>query len=162
MTPEYENAIAKYYNKLRIIPLPLISWNVFSSWKNEISIFNFIQKNWSSREDFEKIVSQSKKTILVTNVDFEIIFSSENIFEMNGYKSFEIIGKSPKFFQGNLTSSETTDRIRIATSQRKPFKEIILNYKKDGSTYLCEIEAYPKFTKKGEFINYIAFEKIAS
>jgi hypothetical protein len=43
-----------------------------------------------------------------------------------------------------------------------PFKAVILNYNKDGSTYLCEIEAKPKFNSKGELVNYIAFERIAS
>ena len=41
------------------------------------------------------------------------------------------------------------------------FKEVILNYKKNGETYLCKIEAYPKFDKEGNFVNYIAFETAA-
>jgi hypothetical protein len=81
---------------------------------------------------------------------------------MSGYHQEEIIGKSPKVFQGILTSEITKTNIRQAINNKLPFKEIILNYKKDGSTYLCEIEAIPKFNKKGEFLNYIAFERIAS
>lgn len=65
-------------------------------------------------------------------------------------------------FQGVLTSESIKNNIRKAIINKKPFKEVIINYKKDGSTYLCEIEAIPKFNKKGEFLNYIAFERIAS
>ena len=81
---------------------------------------------------------------------------------MTGYNSEEIMGKSTKIFQGILTSEITKTNIRQAINHKLPFKEIILNYKKDGSTYLCEIEAIPKFDKRGEFLNYIAFERIAS
>lgn len=162
MTKDYDLALAKHHRKLRIVTVPLISWGLFPVCTDEISVFNYVQKYWKIKEDFDSIVQQSKKSILVTNTDFEIIFASNNILEMNGYNPFEIIGKSPKIFQGELTSSLTTKQIRKAIKQRKPFKEILLNYKKDGSIYLCEIEAFPKFNQKGEFINYIAFEKIAS
>ena len=162
MTTEYEKALAKYYSKLSIFSAPLISWDIFSSQTNEISLFNSIQENWKTRDDFHQIVNKSKKSIIVTNINLEIVFVSENIYEMNGFHSFEILGKSPKIFQGKLTSSQISSKIRIAIDERKPFREVVLNYKKDGSTYLCEIEAYPKFNKKGEFINYIAIERIAS
>ena len=52
-------------------------------------------------------------------------------------------------------------KIRRAIGKREPFKAILLNYKKNGETYFCEIEAYPKFNAEGTFLNYIAFEKVA-
>jgi PAS domain S-box-containing protein len=162
MTKEYEKAIAKYYSKLRIVPLPLISWDLFATRPNEAVSFNVIQKEWHSKESFYKAVFQSKKAILVTNAHFEIVFASENIIKMNGYRPEEVMGKSPKIFQGKLTDEVSRNNIRKAILHRLPFKEIILNYKKNGSTYLCEIEAYPKFDAKGNLLHYIAFEKLAS
>lgn len=80
---------------------------------------------------------------------------------MNGYHYKELTGNSPKMFQGNETSLVTTMKIRRAIGKREPFKAILLNYKKNGETYFCEIEAYPKFNAEGTFLNYIAFEKAA-
>ena len=37
-----------------------------------------------------------------------------------------------------------------------------MNYKKDGTTYLFEIEAFSKFNNKVKWINYIPFERLAS
>ena len=65
-------------------------------------------------------------------------------------------------FQGILTSETTKNSIRNAISKKHPFKEVLLNYRKDGSTYWCEIEAYPKFDKKNNLVHFIAFERIAS
>jgi hypothetical protein len=80
---------------------------------------------------------------------------------MNGYDYKEIIGKSPRMFQGELTSVESRKNIKIAVEKKLAFKQNIINYKKNGETYICQIEAYPKFDKNGNFVNYIAFETAA-
>lgn len=162
MTEEYEKAFAKYCNKLRIVPVPLISWDIFNNHDFEIINYNNIQKQWKIKENFQQIVYQTKREIIITNAKQEIVFATQGIYEMNGYHPFEVVGKSPKIFQGKLTSEQSKNNIREAINKQVPFKEILVNYKKNGSTYLCEIEAYPKFNKKGELINFIAFEKIAS
>ncbi|GGD15318.1 PAS domain-containing protein [Flavobacterium orientale] len=162
MTVEFEKAIAKYHEKLRILPLPLVSWNTFSVNDLDISVFNSFQKNWKEKIDFHSIISVPKREIVITDAKFKIVFASHGIHEMNGYHPSEIIGKSPKIFQGKLTSETTRNSIRKALSKNLPFKEVIINYKKDGTTYRCEIEAYPKFDTSGKLINYIAFERIAS
>lgn len=162
MTPEYDKALVKYSNTLQILHLPLLSWEFFASHTLEINKFVAIQKQWKSKVDLSAINSNAKTQILITNSSQEIVFASPGIYKMNGYQSHEIIGKTPKLFQGELTSAVSREKIKIALQNNLPFKEVLINYKKDGSTYLCEIEAYPKFNKKGELINYIAFERIAS
>ena len=162
MTAAYEKALAKHYNNLSIIPVPLISWDFFASQNFEINKFNAIQKQWKSKVNFREINAQSKLEIIITNVNQEIVFASQGINAMNGYQPFEIIGKSPKIFQGKLTSDESKNNIRKAIQNELPFKEVVLNYRKDGTSYLCEIEAFPKFDVSGDFVNYIAFERLAS
>ena len=162
MTPEYDKALVKYYSKLKILHLPLISWDIFANHNFEIDNFNAIQKQWNSKTNFNEIVYRSKREIIITNLKQEIVFASKGLHAMNGYHSYEVIGKSPEIFQGKLSSPKSINRIRKAIQDKLPFKEVILNYRKDGTTYLCEIEAFPKFDKKMNLINYIAFEKLVS
>jgi PAS domain S-box-containing protein len=162
MLEPFEQAFAKYYSQLRIVPVPLISWDVFIGHKSEIDNYNAIQKEWIAKENFREKVYRQKREIIITNANQEIVFATQGIHQMNGYHPYEIIGKSPKIFQGNLTSDEARSNIKKALQNNLPFKEVIINYTKNGTTYLCEIEAYPKFNKKGELLNYIAFERIAS
>lgn len=162
MNEEYDKAWAKYQKSLKIIPVPLLSWDI-SGWKNpELTQFESIQKHWQQKVNFYYVLNTLKKEIIVTNKNFEIVFANERIIEMNGYRPDEIIGKSPRIFQGDLTSDEVRKKIKTAMTQQKPFKEVLLNYRKDGSTYFCEVEAYPKFSPKGEFLNFIAFENITT
>lgn len=162
MTASYEEALYNYYKTLHRNSMPLLCWDFLDSPKLEINQFHNIQQLWSEKVNFHQIVHFSHREIVITNTAFEIIFATEGLFGMTGYYPKEVIGKSPKLFQGPLTCQTTKHKIREAMSLKQPFKVEILNYKKNGSTYMCEVEAYPKFTAQGEFINYIAFEKDAA
>lgn len=158
----YDIACAKYYSTLNITALPLSSWEFRNEYLNEAIDFHKIQANWSGKLDFLKQSQKEKREIIITDKYFKIIFTSRNFSKINGYLPTEIIGKSPTMFQGEATSTATRARIKTALNNLKPFKEVILNYRKNGETYWCEIEAYPMFSKKGEFLNYIALEKFAA
>lgn len=158
----YDSACAKYYSKLKILPLPLTSWEFRKDYLDEAIHFHKIQANWAINEDFLKQSQKEKREIIITNKHFKIIFTSRNFSKINGYLPKEIIGKSPNIFQGEATCKATRARIKTALNNLKPFKEVILNYKKNGESYWCEIEAYPMFSKQGEFLNYIALEKFAA
>ena len=158
---EYDKAWAKYQNNLNIISLPIISWEYHQLESTEALLFKDIQRNWEDQTNFLKIAKAEKKEIIITDKNFTIIFASDNIEIINGYKPDEIIGKSPKMFQGKETTLESKENIKRAIQKREAFKEILINYDKEGKIYYCDIEGYPKFSKEGEFLNYIAFEKVA-
>ena len=158
----YDIAFAKYYSKLNILALPLTTWEFRKDYLDEAIHFHKIQANWNVKLDYLKQSQKEKMEIVITDKHFKIIFASRNISKINGYQTKDIIGKSPTMFQGEATSAVTKQRIKTALNDLKPFKEVILNYRKNGDSYWCEIEAYPMFSKKGEFLNYIAFERLAS
>ena len=162
MTESYEHALSRYHQTLYKVSMPLLCWEFVDPPHLEINQFYRIQQHWSEKVNFHDIVHLSHREIVITNANFEIVFATEGLFHMTGYSPNEVVGKSPRVFQGPLTSEQTKLKIREAIHHRRPFKAEILNYKKNGNTYMCEVEAYPKFTTQGEFINYIAFERDAA
>jgi PAS domain S-box-containing protein len=162
MLKDYDKAWAKYQNNLKLMPIPIVSWGIADDYTLEYDRFNKIQKRWSDKTNFLEIASQTKREIIVTDVNFKIVFASRNMVTLNGYQQREVLGKSPSMFQGVDTCEKSRHAIKTAIDQLKPFKEVLLNYTKEGKTYYCEIEAYPQFCKKGFFLNYIALERIAS
>jgi hypothetical protein len=64
-------------------------------------------------------------------------------------------------FQGQKTSEITSSEIRLAIELKQPFEKTVLNYKKNGDTYLCLIKGFPVFNTKGDVTHFIAFEKAA-
>jgi PAS domain S-box-containing protein len=160
MFKEYDIAWAKYQKTIKRLQLPLLSWDMLSLLQKELSHFNSLQKKWIAKENYlSKIANHC---VIVTDENLVIQFVSQEITKLTGYNSSEIIGKSPKMFQGILTSKSTRNTIQNAIAKKHPFKEVILNYRKDGTTYWCEIEAYPKFDSRNRLVHYIAFEKKAS
>ena len=82
--------------------------------------------------------------------------------QTKGYKVEEVIGNSPKMFQGPSTNLQVSSEIRQAILNKVPFEKNVINYCKDGSLYKCSIKGFPVFNLKGEVVNFIAFEKIAA
>ena len=158
----YDNACAEYYSKLKLKCLPLTTWEFRSYSFSDAILFKRIQSNWNTKLDYLKQAQKENREIIVTDKNFRILFVSNTISKISGYHKEEILGKSPRMFQGEATSKVTRQKIKTALTQLKPFKEVILNYRKNGDSYWCEIEAYPMFDKNGSFINYVALEKIAS
>jgi len=166
---DYDNAFARYSKTLENKPMPLHSWDLFSSHFNELkaSVFDggkleLLAKNcgWTKNWDFTEEL-QKENVIVVTDTHLNIIFASQNIIKMTGYSSDEILGKTPKMFQGKETSDEEKKLIREAINLEEPFSKTILNYKKNGETYLCHIKAFPVFNNKKVLVNFVAFEKAA-
>lgn len=165
---DYDLAANKFNNGLEIKSLPLNSWDFYSMFFNEIcqnSDDVFMLKNlarnnkWLYSIDFEEKLSRNRNVIVVTDPQLKIVHATHNILHMSGYLPNEIIGKKPKMFQGVATSKETTNTIRQAINNRMPFEAVLLNYRKDGSTYKCWIKGEPVLNKSGELVNFIAYEK---
>lgn len=158
----YENACAIYYHKLKVLHVPLISWEFRKEYVSDAYLFRKFQLDWTNKKDFLIQCKKEKRELIITDINFKIVFTSNTISKISGYKPEEILGKSPAVFQGKNTCILTRQKIKIAITNLEPFKEVILNYRKNGDSYWCDIEAYPMFDKYGNFKNYIALEKLAS
>ncbi|GAA6772960.1 PAS domain-containing protein [Flavobacterium sp. CGRL2] len=62
-------------------------------------------------------------------------------------------------FQGPATSKKDLKEIREALKKKIPFEKTLENYRKNGQTYKCKIDAFPVFNLNGEVSHFIAFEK---
>ena len=118
-----------------------------------------IKNNWSPLPvSLDNMLIWQNKVIVITDTNINIVHATENMFDMNGYKPQEVIGKSPKMFQGEATTSEEKKVLKISLYNQTSFDTIITNYKKGGSIYKCHIEGYPVFTKEGNLVNFVALE----
>jgi PAS domain S-box-containing protein len=146
--------------------VPILSWDFHYEYTNELkAIFADLKKvtkisnrfKWNDKnlEIEDRILDE---VILVTDANLKIVFASNGIKKMTGYTENEILGKTPKMFQGPKTSEIALNEIRIAIQSQVPFEKILENYKKDGKVYRCKINSVPIFNLKGELSHFIAFE----
>jgi PAS domain S-box-containing protein len=166
---QYEDAIAMYHNGLNVKTPPIFCWDFHNEFLTAVKSFfqdlnklnsiasqnKWIQNNWDIKN------SLKEEVIIVTDAKLKIDFASHNIVKMNGYVEADVLGKSPKMFQGEATNQITSNEIRKAIVDQQPFEKIVMNYKKNGEVYACLIKGFPVFNVKGDLSHYIAFEKAA-
>jgi PAS domain S-box-containing protein len=74
-----------------------------------------------------------------------IVFANNAFYRMSGYKYDEVVGKTPRFLQGELTERHELDRIRQAIADGGPVRSRLYNYRKDGTPYRVEIDIAPVY-----------------
>lgn len=147
--------------------VPILAWDFHYEFMNELkATFSDLKKvkqisnkftwNEQSLDIRERIKDE---VVLITDLSLKIIFASSRIKIMTGYSESEILGKTPKMFQGPATSMSVLKEIKEAIDLQLPFEKTIENYRKDGRTYKCNIDAIPIFNLKGNISHFIAFEK---
>ncbi len=161
--------IAVANSKSRNAILPLLSWDIYSMFfrnlldsQQDFTLLDQLSKanKWDIAFDLNEELKMND-AVIVTNTNLQIVFASHGITEMSGYMPSEVVGNSPKMFQGTNTSAEKRAEINQAILARKPFEATLINYKKNGDTYDCHIRSFPIFNKKGELTHFIALEKAA-
>ncbi|OXB01149.1 histidine kinase [Flavobacterium oncorhynchi] len=147
--------------------VPILAWDFHCEYFRELKAFladlkrmNKISSQFVwNQENFDIEERITKEVVLVTDLNLKIIFASNGIKKMTGYTEDEVLGKTPKMFQGPATSKVVLNEIREAIQQQVPFNKTLKNYKKDGKVYKCNIDAIPVYNLKGKVSHFIAFEK---
>lgn len=147
--------------------VPIMAWDFHYEYLNELKVaFTDLKKvkqistNFAWDEENLNIGERLREEVVViTDVDMKIVFASSGIKKMTGYAESEVLGKTPKMFQGVATSKTDLKEIREAIELQIPFEKTIKNYKKNGKIYTCRIYGSPVFNLKGKLSHFIAFEK---
>jgi PAS domain S-box-containing protein len=147
--------------------VPILAWDFHYEYINELkAIFADLKKvnkisnqfTWNEK-DLEIEERLKDEVVVITDLDLKIIFASNGIKRMTGYSEFEVLGKSPRMFQGPETSKTVLEEIKAAIKLQIPFEKTLQNYRKDGRSYKCKINGAPVFNLKGKLTHFIAFEK---
>ena len=77
---------------------------------------------------------------------------------MTGYPAKQAYGRSPAFLQGPKTSPAVRVQMREALNAGKAVHAELINYKKNGTTYLCELDITPLRNAEGHITHFIALE----
>lgn len=108
-------------------------------------------------------VQQAVESIIVTTAQLErpgpeIIFANAGFSRMTGYAVEEVIGKTPRMFQGRGTRREFLDHLKRNLSMGMPFLGDTINYRKDGTPYEVEVRISPVRDSKGVVTNFVAVQ----
>jgi diguanylate cyclase (GGDEF)-like protein/PAS domain S-box-containing protein len=103
-----------------------------------------------------KAISQG---VLITTADQRILSVNDAFLAITGYSRAEVLGRSCHFVQGALTDQKTVKEIRQAIETVTEFSGVILNYRRDGSTFWNELVINPVLDEQGKLSNFIGITR---
>jgi diguanylate cyclase (GGDEF)-like protein/PAS domain S-box-containing protein len=88
-----------------------------------------------------------------------IIFVNEAFTLQTGYSSEEVLGKTPRILQGIGTDKTVTKRISDQLKGWQDVREVLLNYRKDGTEFWTDISIVPVADKTGWFKYWVSVQR---
>jgi len=101
-----------------------------------------------------EITGQISSSVIATDLNFEITWVNKFFEKLYGYSLDDVRGHKPDFLNVDPISKEIQDDIYQTVSAGKTWEGEALNKKKDGSTFLCEMDIFPLVDGKGDIFAY--------
>lgn len=89
----------------------------------------------------------------------EIVWVNNAFSAMTGYRSDEVIGKTPRIMQRDDINAEAKQRIHAALTQWRTVREILKNYRKDGTPFWVELDIKPVSDETGWYQYWVAVQR---
>lgn len=153
----------KYFSPLLSLDVHLSNLrNLTAEFKldNDISdLINIINPSYWSTDMTMDIFKKNYDALVITNKYQKIIWVSSGFNDMTGYSRSYTKGKTPAFLQGENTSPSVKKQIRSDLKNNHSFSGSLVNYKKNGQAYNCQIKIIPIYSSKKSLKYFLAFEK---
>ncbi|CAM1344369.1 PAS domain-containing protein [Tenacibaculum amylolyticum] len=126
--------------------------------QNDLFSLNTFAKKLRWKNNIEKILTNNSfEALVLTDINRTILWVNDGFATMTGFSKKDAIHNTPSFLQGSSTSKVTRARIREKLKMNQPFKEVIVNHRKDNTTYKCELHIFPLYNE--ETTHFLALER---
>lgn len=88
-----------------------------------------------------------------------LIYANPAFARLTGYASEDILYQDCRFLQGDDREQAGVAAIRQAIKAHQPCRQIIRNYRKDGSPFWNELSITPVFNEADQLTYYIGIQK---
>ena len=111
------------------------------------------------------VVDASNDGIVVAEQEGEdniLIYANAAFERLTGYASDDILYQDCRFLQAGDRDQLGLQAIRDAVKANKPCRQIIRNYRKDGSAFWNELSITPVLNESDQLTYYIGIQKDAT
>ncbi|WP_346795363.1 PAS domain S-box protein [Halomonas sp. Bachu 37] len=113
-------------------------------------------------ELLERIVDASEDGIVVAEQEGEeniLIYVNKGFERLTGYSADEILYQDCRFLQNDDRDQDALSAIRKALKEGRPCREVLRNYRKDGTLFWNELSITPMYDEADELTYYIGVQK---
>lgn len=115
-----------------------------------------------SPELLERIVDASEDGIVVAEQEGDeniLIYVNQGFERLTGYSTDEILYRDCRFLQNGDRDQPELDAIRKALAEGLPCREVLRNYRKDGTLFYNELSITPVFDEQDNLTYFIGVQK---
>ncbi|MFC0336353.1 PAS domain S-box-containing protein [Kushneria avicenniae] len=115
-----------------------------------------------SPELLERVVNASGDGIVVAEQEGNeniLIYVNSGFEALTGYSADEILYRDCRFLQNGDNQQPGLDRIRDALKEGHACREVIRNYKSDGSLFWNELSITPVHDEEDQLLYFIGVQK---
>ena len=113
----------------------------------------------------ETVITNTRNSIIITEPkSFEgnipkIVYANPAFFNMTGYSTDEIIGKSPSLFKGPNSNDKEYKKLITAIEGKKECEVETISYKKNKDLYWVNFSMIPVFNTDEELTHWISIQR---
>ncbi|MBB3231122.1 PAS domain S-box protein [Halomonas stenophila] len=115
-----------------------------------------------SPELLERIVDASADGIVVAEQEGDeniLIYVNQGFERLTGYSADEILYRDCRFLQNEDRDQPALAVIRKALTEGRPCREVLRNYRKDGTLFYNELSITPLYDEDDNLTYYIGVQK---
>jgi diguanylate cyclase (GGDEF)-like protein/PAS domain S-box-containing protein len=101
-------------------------------------------------------VEQSASSIMITDLDANIVYANSTFVKQSGYSVAEVIGKNPRILCSGKTSRQTYDDMWAHLARGDVWNGELINRRKNGSEYTESAMISPIRDASGNVTSYLA------
>lgn len=155
----YRKDGSMFWNELHLTP-------VFEG--DDLKYFLGVMNDVTARKEAEenqalflRAVANAQEALVITEAQLElpgprIEYVNEAFTRMTGYTAAEVVGHTPRMFQGLRTDRTVLARMRRQLAQGKDFSGETINYRKDGSSFILAWTVSPVQDVHGKVHRWIS------
>ena len=113
----------------------------------------------------QRILAHVRDAVIVTTAEPiaspgpVIVYANAAAQRQTGYAITELLGRSPRLFQGPSTDRKALQSFREAMSHWQPVRQTVLNYRKNGTTFWVEIDIAPLEDRDGWYSYWASIQR---
>ena len=111
------------------------------------------------------VINASNDGIVVAEQEGDdniLIYANPAFERLTGYSADDILYQDCRFLQAGDRQQPGLEAIRAAVKEKRPCRQIIRNYRKDGSAFWNELSITPVFNQADQLTYFIGIQKDVS
>lgn len=106
-------------------------------------------------QKLSRVVNQSESMVAITDADFHITYVNPELERVTGYTRQDVMGRPLQMLLSSNMQEVIRDDMFNRVRQGERWHGEVLNAKKDGTDFPCNVRMSPLFADDGKILSYV-------